>query len=429
MTESKIGNYRFRILALLFMATTINYFDRSIINALAPTLSNLFDWTDRDYALIMISFKVAYAIGLITMGGIIDRLGTKKGYILSILIWSLFGMLHATISKGFSLIGFILARFGLGFGESGNFPACIKAVAEWFPKKERAFATGIFNAATSIGAILAPVIVALIVSEDGKNWQIPFLITGALSTLWIFIWWRIYQKPEHHQRVKKSELLYINSDTEVETSEKLPWRKVFFIRQTWGFAMAKVPDAVWWFYLFWSGKYLYSQFGLNIKELALPLIIVYLLADFGSIFGGYLSSYFIKKGWTVNRARKTTLFICAIMVLPVMFAALTNNPWISVVLIGFGAAGHQAWSANAFTLVSDVFPKKAVASVVGIGGMVGAVSGILADFFLGEVLMSAGKTGYFFAFMIAGMVYLIVLLGIHLIMPDLKPLEDKEILA
>jgi len=429
MVDIKTGNYRLRILALLFMATTINYFDRSIINALAPTLSNLFDWTDRDYAKITISFKIAYAIGLLTMGGVIDKMGTKKGYILSIVIWSIFGMLHVLILKTFSLIGFIIARFGLGFGESGNFPACIKAVAEWFPKKERAFATGIFNAATSVGAILAPVVVALIVSDNGQNWQIPFLITGGLSGVWIFLWWKTYRKPGDHPKVGKSELLYINSDSVEETTEKIPWRKMFLVKQTWGFSLAKIPDAVWWFYLFWSGKYLYSQFGLNIKELALPLIIIYILADFGSIFGGFLSSYFIKKGWTVNRARKTTLFICALVVLPVMFAAVTDNQWISVVLIGLGAAGHQAWSANAFTLVSDVFPKKAVASVVGIGGMVGAVSGILADFFLGEVLMSSGKSGYFFAFMIAGMVYLVVLGVIQLIMPKLNPLGDEDLLS
>jgi len=421
----KIGNYRYRILALLMFATTINYFDRSIIGVMAPTLEKMFGWTNADYANIMISFKVAYALGMLSMGGIIDKLGTKKGYILSIGLWSFFGMLHALVRPGWSVIGFAAARFGLGFGESGNFPAAIKTTAEWFPKKDRAFATGLFNAATSIGAIAAPFVIGWIVHENGKNWQIPFLITGALSALWVFLWTRTYKKPEVHPKLSKEELAYIQSDSEVENEEKLPWKSVARKRQTWAFALAKVTDAVWWFYLFWGAKFLAETFDVNIKNIALPFFVIYILADGGSILGGYLSGVFIRKGWSINKARKITLLICALIILPVAFVAITENKWIAIFLIGLGAAGHQAWSANIFTLASDVFPKKATASVVGIGGMIGAVAGIVADFALGSVLDQAGNTGYFWAFLIAGSCYLIILGLVHLIMPKMTPLDEN----
>jgi len=423
--DTNVGNYRYRILALLMFATTINYFDRSIIGVMAPTLEKMFGWSNADYANIMIAFKVAYALGMLTMGGMIDRIGTKKGYTLSILIWSVFGMLHALVQPIFSVIGFAAARFGLGFGEAGNFPAAVKTVAEWFPKKDRAFATGIFNAATSIGAIAAPFVVGAIVSVDGKNWQIPFLITGALSSIWIVLWLRTYQKPEVHPKVSKAELAYIQSDSVEESSESLPWRKVVKKRQTWAFAVAKITDAVWWFYLFWGAKFLADTFGVNIKNIAIPFFIIYMLADIGSIGGGYLSGYFMKKGWTVNKARKMTLLFCALIILPVSFVAVTDNKWVAILLIGLGSAGHQAWSANIFTLVSDVMPKKATASVVGIGGMVGAVSGMVADFYLGATLDQAGNDGYFYAFLIAGSCYLVVLGLIHLILPTMTPLDEN----
>jgi len=428
--ESKtktIGKYRYRILALLLFATTINYFDRSIIGVMAPTLEKMFGWSNSDYAAIMVSFKVAYAIGMLSMGGIIDYLGTKKGYTLSIGIWSVFGMLHALIMPAFSIIGFALARFGLGFGEAGNFPAAIKTVGEWFPKKERAFATGIFNAATSIGAIAAPFVVAAIVSVDGKNWQIPFLITGALSSIWVILWLRIYKKPEEHPKLSKEELTYILSDTEAEPKDtkKTPWSALIKKRQTWAFAVAKITDAVWWFYLFWGAKFLAVTFDVNIKNIAIPFFVLYALADVGSISGGYLSGFFMNKGWSTNKARKITLLICALFILPVSFVAITDNKWIAVVLMGLAAAGHQAWSANIFTLVSDIFPRKATASVVGIGGMVGAVAGIVADMVLGSVLDTAGNSGYFWAFLIAGFIYLIALGVVHLIMPKMIPLDDQ----
>ena len=421
----KVKGYRYRILAMLFFATSINYFDRSLIGVMAPTLEKLFHWTNEDYAMIMVSFKVAYAIGLLGMGNVIDKLGTKKGYMLSIGTWSIFGMLHAAIQPAFSLWGFIIARFGLGIGEAGNFPAAIKAVAEWFPKKERALATGVFNAATSVGAILAPIVVGLIVSLDGKNWQIPFLITGGLSGIWVLIWWRFYKKPEDNPKVTKEELEYIESDSVEESDEKLPWKSVLPKKETWAFVVAKITDAVWWFYLFWGAKFLNVTYGVNIKNIALPFFILYVMADGGSIFGGYLSGAFIKKGWSINKARKITLLICALIILPVSSVAFMHNKWLAIVLMGLAAAGHQAWSANIFTMVSDVFPKKATASVVGIGGMVGAVAGIISDISLGSVLDQANNHGYFWAFLISGSLYLVILGIIQLIMPKMIPLDEN----
>lgn len=425
MTGPKIGTYRWRILALLFMATTINYMDRSILGVLGPTLrDHVFGWTNQQYAAINISFKIAYAVGLLTMGAFVDRKGTKKGYLVSIGMWSVFSLSHALITRGMGWIGFAAARFGLGFGESGNFPACIKTVAEWFPKRERALATGIFNAGTNVGAVLTPLFIPLIVSADGRHWQYAFLITAFFSATWVVLWIRFYRKPEVHPRLSSVELAYIQSDSAVETTERLPWSRVLPIRETWAFAVAKLPDAVWWFYLFWGGFFLNAQFGLALKGLALPLIVIYVVADFGSVGGGWLSSAFIKRGWPVNKARKTTLLLCAAAVLPVIFATQTSSQWVAVGLIALAAAGHQAWSANVFTLVSDVFPKKATASVVGIGGMVGALAGLAADLGLGKVLDQSGRKGYFFAFLIAGLLYPTCLLLIHLIMPRMTPLGE-----
>ncbi|MDO9255653.1 MAG: MFS transporter [Bacteroidales bacterium] len=423
--ENKIGNYRYRILALVFMATTINYFDRSIIGVMAPTLQHLFDWTNKDYAAIMVSFKIAYGIGLLFMGSIIDRLGTKVGYTLSIVIWSVFGMLHAVIKPAFSLVGFMMARFGLGVGESGNFPAAIKTVGEWFPKKDRAFATGIFDASTSVGAIIAPFVVGAIVSVDGKNWQIPFLITGVLSSIWVVLWLKTYKKPEVHPKVSKEELDYINSDSEPETSEKIPWLKLLPKKETWAFSLTTVTDGVWWFYLFWGAKFLGEQFGVDINNIGLPFLIIFVLADFGSLLGGYASGALIKKGWSINKARKITLLACALIILPVAFVPVIASKWLAVLLIGIAAAGHQAWSVNGYTMASDVFPKKATASVIGIGKMIGVAIAVVADIALGSVLDKANNSGYFWAFVIAGFSYLFILGFVHLLMPKMTPLDDN----
>jgi ACS family hexuronate transporter-like MFS transporter len=424
-SNQKIGNYRYRILALVFLATTINYFDRSLVGVMAPTLQKLFEWTNKDYAMIMVSFKVAYGLGLLFMGGLIDKLGTKIGYTLSIAIWSVFGMLHAAIRPAFSLMGFIAARFGLGIGESGNFPAAIKTVAEWFPKKDRAFATGIFDASTSVGAILAPFVVGAIVSVDGKNWQIPFLITGVISSIWVVFWLRTYKKPEEHPKLSPAELEYINSDSEAETAEKIPWMKLIPKKETWAFSLTTLTDGVWWFYLFWGAKFLAEQFGVDIDNIGLPFLVIFLMADAGSLIGGYVSGAFIKKGWSVNKARKITMLVNALIILPVMFVPVLSNKWLAVFLIGLGAAGHQSWSINSYTLVPDVFPKKAIASVIGIGKMVGVAVAVLADIALGSVLDTANNTGYFWAFVIAGSSYLVILGFVHLLMPKMTPLDDN----
>jgi len=418
-----MGNYRYRILALVFLATTINYFDRSIVGVMAPTLQKLFHWSNKDYAAIMVSFKIAYGIGLLFMGSIIDRLGTRIGYTISIVTWSIFGMLHAVIRPAFSLIGFIVARFGLGIGESGNFPAAIKTVAEWFPKKDRAFATGIFDASTSIGAILAPFIVGAIVSVEGNHWQIPFLITGVLSALWVFLWMRTYQKPEEHPKLSKAELAYINSDSEEETKEKIPWLKLLPKRETWAFALTTITDGVWWFYLFWGAKFLAEQFGVDIKNIGPPFLIIFIMADAGSLLGGYASGALIKKGWSINKARKITMLVCAIIILPVSLVPVIASKWMAVFLIGLAAAGHQSWSINGYTLVPDVFPKKAIASVIGIGKMIGVTFAIIADIALGTVLDTAGNSGYFWAFMIAGFSYILILGFVQLLMPKMIPLD------
>jgi ACS family hexuronate transporter-like MFS transporter len=419
------GKYRYRILALVFMATTINYFDRSIVGVMAPILQKLFDWSNKDYAAIMVSFKIAYGIGLLFMGGIIDRLGTRLGYTISIAIWSVSGMLHAAIRPAFSLIGFMAARFGLGIGESGNFPAAIKTVAEWFPKKDRAFATGIFDASTSIGAILAPFIVGAVVTLDGKNWQIPFLFTGLLSSIWVILWLKTYRKPEFHPKLSKEELAYINSDSEKETAGTIPWIRLLPKRETWAFSLTTLTDGVWWFYLFWGAKFLFEQFGVDIKNIGLPFLIIFIMADAGSLLGGLASGALIKRGMTINKARKITMLVCAILILPVATVPVLADKWLAVFLIGLGAAGHQSWSINGYTLVSDVFPKKATASVTGIGKMVGVAVAILADIALGSVLDKANNQGYFWAFMIAGFSYIIILGFVHLLMPKMTPLDDN----
>jgi ACS family hexuronate transporter-like MFS transporter len=373
----------------------------------------------------MVSFKIAYGIGLLFMGGIIDRLGTKIGYTISIVIWSIFGMLHAVIRPAFGLVGFIVARFGLGIGESGNFPAAIKTVAEWFPKKDRAFATGIFDASTSVGAILAPFIVSAVVSKEGNNWQIPFLFTGVLSSLWVFLWIRTYQKPEVHPKLSKEELAYINSDSMEETTESIPWIKLLPKRETWAFSLTTITDAVWWFYLFWGAKFLTEQFGVDIDSMGLPFLVIFLMADAGSLLGGYASGALIKRGWTINKARKITMLVCAIIIFPVSFVPVLESKWLAVFLIGLGTAGHQSWSINGYTLVSDVFPKKATASVIGIGKMIGVAVAIIADIALGAVLDTANNSGYFWAFVIAGSSYLIILGFVHLLMPRMTPLDDN----
>ncbi|HVV00769.1 MAG TPA: MFS transporter [Verrucomicrobiae bacterium] len=423
--ESTIGAYRWRICALLFFATTINYLDRSILGVLGPTLrDHVFHWTNEQYSWIAISFQAAYALGLMLMGIVMDKVGVRRGFVISIGIWSFFGLLHAAIRPAFGLVGFIVARFGLGVGESGNFPACIKTVAEWFPKKERALAAGIFNAGSNVGAILAPLIIPAIVGVDGHHWQFAFLITAGFSALWIFCWLSVYRPPQSHPRLSSAELHYIRSDNSAESAEKISWRRLLPVKETWAFAVGKLTDAVWWFYLFWGSFFFADKFHLNIKQLGLPLVIVYVGADLGSIAGGWLSGAFLRLGWSLNKARKVTLLICALAVLPVAFAGYTTNQWAAVCLIALAAGAHQAWSANLFTLVSDVFPRKATASVVGIGGLVGSGVSLIANVSLGETLKAGDASGYAIPFAVAGTLYLVVLLAVHCITPHLTPLGE-----
>jgi len=414
--KQKIGNYRWAIVALLFFATTINYIDRQIIGILKPTLAKELHWDEIDYSNIVLSFQFAYAIGLLLVGRLMDWLGTKKGFTLAIIFWSVAAMTHA-LAK--SVSGFAAARFALGLGEAGNFPAAIKTVAEWFPKKERAFATGIFNAGSNVGAVIAPIIVPWITITYG--WQEAFIITGAIGFLWLGFWWLLYYHPNEHPKVTKAELAHIQSDPE-EPTTKIPWRSLFPHRQTWAFAIGKfMTDPIWWLYLFWVPDFLNKNHGITLLSVGLPLVVIYLVADVGSIGGGWLSSHFIKKGWTINKSRKTAMLICAIAVVPIVFASMTSNLWVAVGLVSIAAAAHQGWSANIFTIASDMFPRRAVGSVVGIGGMAGALGGMVVAKAVGYILEWTGS--YFLIFVIAGSMYLIALLIIHLLVPNLEPAE------
>ncbi len=409
-----IGRYRWRICALLLFATTINYIDRQVLGILAPDLQKAIGWNEQQYSAIVAAFQIAYAIGLVTAGAVIDKLGTRVGYALAICVWSIAAMSHSVAA---TVVGVAIARFTLGVGEAGNFPAAIKTVAEWFPRRERAFATGIFNAGSNVGVIVAAAVVPIIAVTWG--WRAAFLFTGLLSATWLVAWLTIYRVPEQHPRLSKGELEYIRSDRE-EATTKTPWRHLLGHRQTWAFVLAKfMTDPIWWFFLFWLPKFLNSEYQLTITGLGLPLIVIYLLADVGSIGGGWLAGRFIKLGWSTNRARKTAMLICALCVVPIVFASQAGNLWVAVLLIGLATAGHQGWSANLFTLTSDMFPRQAVASVVGIGGLGGAVGGAMIAAFVGFLLETTGS--YVPVFMLAGSAYLLALLVVHLLAPRLEP--------
>ena len=442
MSESttKVGNFRWVICALLFFAATVNYIDRQVIGILKPSLAAEYGWTESDYGWIVFAFQTAYAIGMLLVGRLMDRIGTKNGFSLSIIVWSLAAMAHAwaipigaatigivgaifgweasAITFSASVVGFMVVRFALGLGEAGNFPASVKTVAEWFPKKERAFATGIFNAGVNVGALITPLVVPWIAYTYG--WYEAFIITGVIGFIWLAFWLFFYRKPEEHPKLSAAELEYINSD-KAEDFPKIVWSKLLQYRQTWAFAVLKLmTDPVWWIYLFWLPDFLNKNHGLNLKSFGIPLAVIYILADFGSIGGGWLSSFFIKKGWTVNYSRKITMLICAIGVIPIIFASMTSNLWLSVLIIGIATAAHQGFSANNFTLASDMFPKQAVASVVGIGGMFGAVGGMFIAKFVGWIL-DATNGSYFLIFVFAASQYLLALLILHLIVPSLEP--------
>lgn len=416
ISDPKVGNFRWRICALLFFATTINYVDRQVLGILAPQLQEDLGWTEIQYGYIITAFQFAYALGFLVMGNIMDRFGTRKGFSFAIILWSLAAMLHAVAR---SAIGFGFARFGLGIGEAGNFPAAIKTVSEWFPKKERSLAIGIFNSGANIGAILAPLAVPFIALQLGWEWA--FIITGALGFIWLIFWLRTYKRPAEHPKLSLSELAYIQSDVQ-EKEEKISWVALFPHRQTWAFALAKfITDPVWWFYLYWLPKYLNTTHGLTLDKIGLPLIAIYIFSDLGSIGGGWLSSFLMRKGWSVNLARKTTMLICALAVTPIFFASQTADLWVAVGLISLATAAHQGWSANLFTLVSDMFPKQAVGSVVGIGGMAGAIGGMIVSTAAGYLLTATGS--YMALFIIASGSYLFALFLIQFLAPKLNPVQ------
>jgi ACS family hexuronate transporter-like MFS transporter len=411
---SWIASYRWRVCALLFFATTINYIDRQIIGILKPTLEGEFDWSETDYANIVFWFQVAYAAGLLLTGRVLDRIGVRRGYAMAIILWSLAAMAHAL---GRGVASFSIARVALGLGEAANFPAAIKAVSEWFPKKERAFATGIFNAGSNVGAVLTPLIVPPIVLAFG--WQAAFLITGAIGFVWLIFWLAMYRSPEQTPGLSPAELAHIRSDPG-EEDQPVAWRAILPHRQTWAFAIAKfMTDPIWWFFLFWLPGFLAKNYGLDLQTFGPPLIAIYLLADVGSVGGGWLSSALIHRGWSVNAGRKTAMLVCALCVLPISFAARADNLWVAVAIIGLAAAAHQGWSANLFTLVSDTMPSRAIGSVVGFGGMAGAIGGMLMSQYAGYVLDSTGSYAPIFA--VIGLTYIVALLIVHVLAPRLAP--------
>lgn len=416
---ARIGHFRWVICALLFFAATINYLDRQVIATLKGDLQRAGIWDEIGYSWVVFTFQAAYALGLLIAGRVMDHLGTRKGFSVSVLFWSVAAMAHALAS---SVMGFAAARFALGLGEAGNFPASIKTTAEWFPKKERALATGIFNAGTNVGILVAAAIVPPITLNWGWRWA--FIITGLVGFVWLVFWLVLYRRPEEHPRLSKAELAYIQSDPP-EPTTRIPWMRLLPHKQTWAFAIGKfMTDPIWWIYLFWLPDFLNKNYKIDLKNIGLPLIIVYLIADVGSVAGGWLSSSMIKRGVSVNRARKTAMLICAIAVVPVVFAAKASNVWIAVLLVGLAAAAHQGWSANLFTTTSDMFPRRAVGSVVGIGGMAGAVGGMLISYIVGSILQLSGS--YVPIFIIAGSAYLAAWVIIQLLVPNLEPAPVED---
>ena len=413
-----VGRYRWTICALLFFATTINYVDRQVLGILAPTLQRELGWTESQYGAIVSWFSFAYALGFLFAGRLMDRIGERKGFAAAMVTWSVAAMAHALAATA---TGFSAARFALGIGESGNFPAAIKTVAEWFPPRERAFATGIFNAGTNIGAVVAPLVVPWITLRWG--WRAAFIATGALGFIWLAFWLAIYRAPNENRRLSAAERAYIQSDG-VQPVTRIPWLGLLGYRQTWAIIWAKgLTDPVWWFYLFWLPKFLDARYGIKLGEIALPLIVVYLIADVGSVGGGWLSAPLMKRGWSLNRARKTALLIPALLIVPTMLAPRVSGMWTAVLIVSVAAAAHQWWSANVFTLSSDMFPRRAVGSVVGIAGFAGAAAGFFFQRFTGQLLQS-NHDDYRPIFIFCGLAYVTAFAIIQLLVPRLEPISD-----
>ena len=411
----RMSHYRWTICALLFFATTINYIDRQVLGILAPVLEDEMGWSEVEYGAIVSWFTFAYGLGFLVVGRLLDRIGVRRGFAMAIVAWSLAAMAHA-LARGAA--GFSVARAALGLGESGNFPGAIKATAEWFPRRERALATGIFNAGSNVGAIAAPLLVPWITLTWGWKWA--FIVTGALGFVWLAFWLALYREPEQHPRVSPAELAHIRSDP-AESTVAIPWLRLLRHRQTWAFFLGKLmTDPVWWFYLFWLPKYLDSRWDVQLAGLAAPLVVIYLVADVGSVGGGWVSSALIKRGWSVNRGRKTAMLIAALLIVPTMLAPFAGSMWMAVAIVSVAAAAHQWWSANLFTLASDMFPRRAVASVVGIGGFAGAMGGFAFQRATGYVLEATGSN-YSIIFTVCGLAYVAALGVIHLLVPRLEP--------
>ncbi len=417
--SARVGRYRWVICALLFAATAINYVDRQMIGVLKPTLQGEFGWSESEFATIIFWFQLAYAIGYIGFGRIVDVVGARAGYTIAIIVWTVSHMAHGLAT---SITTFAMARFGLGVGEAGNFPAGIKAVTEWFPQRERAYAIGLFNAGANIGAIVTPLLVpALVLAFD---WRVAFYVTGVFGLLWLVAWLAIYRHPEQHGRVSAAELAYIRQDP-ADPVEPLAWRTVATYRETWAYALGKFCiDPIWWFFLFWLPGYLFTRYDMDLKTFGLPLAAIYLISDLGSIAGGWMSSRLIASGRTPNFARKATMFVCACLVLPVFFAQNISTVWGAVAVIGLATAAHQAFSANLYALPSDMFPRGAVGSVVGIGGTVGAIGGMGMALFTGYIL-DATNNNYSVLFAIAGSAYFVALLAVHLLSPRLARVDAR----
>lgn len=424
MTEAKKTNFRWVIVALLFYSTTIVYFDRVILGILAPSLSEQFGWTEQQYSYIVMAFQLTYAIGPMIIGYVIDRLGTRWGFVFAVIVWGLASLSHALAR---SWVGFALARLGLGIGQSANFPASIKTVAEWFPQKERAYATGLFNGGSNIGQVIAPLLIPVVLYVTGA-WQYVFVLSLILSASWLVLWFILYRPLNESRFVNKAEIEYIEGDKQDLEKVKIPWKKLIRYRQTWVVALGKMfADPVWYFYLFWGAKFLNAKFGINLKELALPLVVIYVFAYGGGIAGGAMSSWLLKKGYSTNFSRKRTMLGTALLVLPVAIVPFIDSLAFSVALIALAAAAHNSWSANIFTVASDLFPKKVVGSVIGFSTTVSSFAGIGTAFLIGLALDDAGVDGYVFPFVIAAFGYLAGLLVMHLISPKMKSVSIEKI--
>jgi ACS family hexuronate transporter-like MFS transporter len=413
-------NFRWVIVALLFYSTTIVYFDRVILGILAPFITAEIGWSEQEYGYVVFAFQLSYAIGPLFIGYIIDRLGTRRGFILAVVVWSLASLSHAAAR---SWLGFAIARLGLGIGQSANFPASIKTVAEWFPQKERAYATGVFNGGSNIGQVIAPLLIPVVLYFF-VSWQYVFALSLILSMLWLVLWLIFFKSPQESRYVNSAEREYILSDSNDLESAKVPWKNLVKYRQTWVVALGKMfADPVWYFYLFWGAKFLNARFGVELKGLAIPLVIIYVVAWGGGMAGGAVSSFFLKKGKSANFSRKITMLGTALLVLPVMMVPFIESLPVCVGLIALAAAAHNSWSANIFTVASDLFPKKIVGSVIGFSTTVSSIAGMGTALLIGWVLNESGVDGYVFPFVIAAFGYLSGLLVIHLISPALKPVS------